>query len=89
MSPTFASLSIYNYRVFATGALISNTGTWMGRVAQDWLVLTELTPHSSVALGIVTGLQFAPLALFAPISGMIADRFPNAASCSPPRARLP
>jgi MFS family permease len=77
MSPTFSSLSIYNYRVFAAGALISNTGTWMGRVAQDWLVLTELTPNSSVALGIVTGLQFAPLALFAPVSGMIADRFPK------------
>ena len=77
MSPTFASLKVYNYRVFASGALISNTGTWMGRVAQDWLVLTQLTAHSSVALGIVTGLQFAPLALFAPISGMIADRFPK------------
>ena len=77
MSPTFSSLSIHNYRVFAVGALISNTGTWMGRVAQDWLVLTQLTPHSSVALGIVTGLQFAPLALLAPISGMIADRFPK------------
>ena len=77
MSPTFASLSIYNYRVFAVGALISNTGTWMGRVAQDWLVLTVLTDHSSVALGIVTGLQFAPLALLAPVGGMIADRFPK------------
>jgi MFS family permease len=81
MSPTFASLSIYNYRVFAAGALISNTGTWMGRVAQDWLVLTQLAPHSSVsppvALGIVTGLQFAPLALFAPVAGMLADRFPK------------
>jgi MFS family permease len=77
MSPTFSSLSIYNYRVFAAGALISNTGTWMGRVAQDWLVLTQLTDHSSVALGIVTGLQFAPLALFAPVAGMIADRFPK------------
>jgi MFS family permease len=77
MSPTFASLSIYNYRVFAAGALISNTGTWMGRVAQDWLVLTQLTDNSSVALGIVTGLQFAPLALFAPVSGMIADRYPK------------
>jgi len=77
MSPTFASLSIYNYRLFAAGALISNTGTWMGRVAQDWLVLTELTPNSSVALGIVTGLQFAPLVLFAPLAGVIADRFPK------------
>ncbi|MEP7193679.1 MAG: MFS transporter [Actinomycetota bacterium] len=77
MSPTFASLSIYNYRVFAAGALISNTGTWMGRVAQDWLVLTQLTDHSAVALGVVTGLQFAPLPLFAPVAGMIADRFPK------------
>jgi MFS family permease len=77
MSPTFSSLSVYNYRVYAVGALISNTGTWMGRVAQDWLVLTQLTPHSSVALGIVTGLQFAPLALFAPVGGMITDRFPK------------
>jgi len=49
----------------------------MGRVAQDWLVLTQLTPHSSVALGIVTGLQFAPLALLAPVAGMITDRFPK------------
>jgi MFS family permease len=77
MSPTFSSLKIYNYRVYAAGALISNTGTWMGRVAQDWLVLTQLTPHSSVALGIVTGLQFAPLALLAPVAGMITDRFPK------------
>src|SRR5665647_2949317 len=77
MSPTFASLKIYNYRIFAAGALISNTGTWIGRVAQDWLVLTQLTPHSSVALGIVTGLQFAPLALLAPVAGMVTDRFPK------------
>jgi MFS family permease len=75
MSPTFRSLTVYNYRVYAVGALISNIGTWMGRVAQDWLVLTELTPHSSVALGIVTGLQFLPLLLLAPWTGMIADRF--------------
>ncbi|MEO8556029.1 MAG: MFS transporter [Actinomycetota bacterium] len=75
MSPTFSSLSIYNYRLFAAGALISNTGTWMGRVAQDWLVLTVLTDNSSVALGIVTGLQFAPLVLFAPLAGVITDRF--------------
>ncbi|HET7475152.1 MAG TPA: MFS transporter [Dermatophilaceae bacterium] len=77
MSPTFASLSIYNYRVYATGGLISNIGTWMGRVAQDWLVLTQLTDHSALALGVVTGLQFAPLVLLAPVAGMVADRFPK------------
>jgi MFS family permease len=75
MSPTFSSLSIYNYRVYFTGALVSNVGTWMGRVAQDWLVLTVLTNHDPVALGVVTGLQFAPMVLLAPWAGMIADRF--------------
>jgi MFS family permease len=75
VSPTFHSLSIRNYRVFAAGGIVSNTGTWMGRVAQDWLVLTILTDHSAVALGTVTGLQFLPFLLLAPWAGMIADRF--------------
>lgn len=77
MSPTFSSLGVRNYRIYATGAFISNIGTWMGRVAQDWLVLTELTNHSSTALGIVTGLQFLPFLLLAPWAGMIADRYPK------------
>ena len=77
MSPTFTSLHVRNYRIYAAGAFVSNIGTWMGRVAQDWLVLTELTDHSSAALGIVTGLQFLPFLLLAPWAGMIADRFPK------------
>ncbi len=72
--PTFASLSIPNYRLFWTGGLISNVGTWMARVAQDWLVLTVLTNNSAWALGIVTGLQFLPIALLAPYAGALADR---------------
>lgn len=77
MSPTFHSLGIRNYRVFASGAIVSNIGTWMGRVAQDWLVLTVLTDHSATALGIVTGLQFLPFLLLAPWAGMLVDRFPK------------
>ncbi|HET9632335.1 MAG TPA: MFS transporter, partial [Terrabacter sp.] len=77
MSPTFHSLSIPNYRIYASGAIVSNVGTWMGRVAQDWLVLTVLTDHSSSALGIVTGLQFLPFLLLAPFAGMLVDRFPK------------
>lgn len=77
MSPTFSSLDVRNYRIYAAGAFVSNIGTWMGRVAQDWLVLTELTNHSSSALGIVTGLQFLPFLLLAPWAGMIADRYPK------------
>lgn len=77
MSATFSSLQVRNYRLYAVGGLISNVGTWMGRVGQDWLVLTQLTDHSSTALGTVTGLQFLPFLVLAPWTGMIADRFPK------------
>jgi MFS family permease len=77
VSPTFTSLEIRNYRVWSAGALVSNIGTWMGRVGQDWLVLTVLTAGSATALGIVTGLQFLPFLLLAPWAGLIADRFPK------------
>jgi MFS family permease len=52
---------------------MSNTGTWIQRVAQDWLVL-DLT-HSAQALGIVTSLQFGPAILFSLHGGSLADRF--------------
>jgi MFS family permease len=70
----FSSLNTRNYRLFATGQVISNTGSWMQRVAQDWLVL-DLTHNSGTALGITTGLQFLPLLLFSLWGGMIADRY--------------
>jgi MFS family permease len=77
MSPTFSSLEIRNYRLWITGAFISNVGTWMGRVGQDWLVLTTLTAGSGTALGVVTGLQFLPFLVLAPWTGLIADVFPK------------
>ena len=74
MSRMFASLSERNYRVWFAGALVSNIGTWMQRIAQDWLVLTQLTDHSGTATGIVTGLQFLPILLLSPYAGLVADR---------------
>ncbi len=74
VSGTFRSLRSYNFRLWTAGALVSNIGTWMQRVAQDWLVLTQLTPHDASALGIVMGLQFAPQLLFLPWTGSAADR---------------
>ena len=53
---------------------MSNTGTWMQRIAQDWLVL-ELTHGSGTALGIASGLQFLPQLLFSLWGGVIADRY--------------
>ncbi|MEO8281062.1 MAG: MFS transporter [Ideonella sp.] len=72
---TFRSLRIYNYRVWASGAIVSNVGTWMQRTAQDWLVLTQLTHHNATAVGIVMSLQFGPTALLLPFTGFVADHF--------------
>jgi len=77
MTQTFASLRFYNYRVWFAAALVANIGTWMQRVAQDWLVLTELSDGSGVAVGVVTALQFAPALLFSPYAGVVADRVDN------------
>jgi MFS family permease len=69
----FRALRVRNYRLFASGQIITNVGIWMQRVAQDWLVL-ELT-NSGTALGIVTALQFGPMAIFGLWGGMLADRY--------------
>lgn len=74
MSRTFSSLAIPNYRLWFLGAFVSNVGTWMQRVAQDWLVLTVLTQDSGVAVGITTGLQFLPILILGPFTGVVADR---------------
>jgi MFS family permease len=74
LTTTFRSLRVRNYRLFATGQVVSLSGTWAQRVAQDWLVL-ELSGNSGVALGIVTGLQFLPVLLFGLYGGVLADRY--------------
>ena len=74
MTPMFRALSVRNYRLYFTGQVLSNTGTWMQRVAQDWLVL-DLSGTSGGALGITTGLQFLPYLLFSLWGGTLADRF--------------
>ncbi len=70
----FRSLRVRNYRLFAGGQVVSNTGAWMQRVAQDWLVL-NLTHNSGTALGVVTTLQFTPTLLLGLWGGVVADRY--------------
>jgi MFS family permease len=76
VSPTFQALRNRNYRYFLAGAVVSNIGTWMQRIAQDWLVL-QLSGGSGTALGITTALQFLPALLFGPWGGLLADRYPK------------
>ena len=73
MGGIFHSLGSHNYRLWAGGALVSNLGTWMQRIEQDWLVLTILTDHSATAVGTVMALQFGPALLLLPLSGFAAD----------------
>lgn len=72
---TFSSLSIFNYRVYWIGQLISISGTWMQTTAQAWLVL-KLT-NSPTALGTVTLLQFLPITILTLFAGVFADRLPK------------
>ena len=72
---TFASLEVRNYRIYATGGLFSNVGTWLQSTAQAWLVL-ELT-GSGAALGLTIALQLLPSLLLSPFPGVLADRVPK------------
>jgi MFS family permease len=73
MKGMFRSLNGFNYRMWASGALVSNVGTWMQRTAQDWLVLTQLTHRNATAVGVVMALQFGPMVLLLPVTGFAAD----------------
>ncbi len=68
----FASLGVRNYRLFWSGQVVSNIGTWMQQVSLPWLVLA--LGGSPLQLGFVAVLQFGPAMLLAPFGGVFADR---------------
>jgi MFS family permease len=74
LGSTFQSLQIRNYRLFATGQLISLIFGWVQITAQDWLVL-QISHNSGTALGVVTAFQFTPILLLSLYAGKLADRF--------------
>jgi MFS family permease len=69
---TFDSLRYRNYRLFFGGQIVSQTGSWMQRIAMGWFVL-QLT-HSAFAVGIVALASFLPFTLFGLFAGVITDR---------------
>ena len=70
-----------NFRIYYISTTLSNTGTWVQRIAQNWLVL-ELT-NNAVWLGVVVALQSAP-SLFSFFGGTLADRIskPTLLACT-------
>jgi len=71
-SGMFRALSHRNYRLFWTGAFLSNVGTWMQAVAQGWLVL-QLT-NSPFWLGLDAFMATAPGFVLTLVGGVFADR---------------
>jgi len=67
----FRALSHRNYRLFWTGAFLSNVGTWMQAVAQGWLVL-KLT-DSAFWLGVDGFMAMAPGLFLTLAGGVFAD----------------
>lgn len=68
----FPALRHRIFRRYVLGQGVSLIGFWMQSVAQAWLVYR--LSGSTVALGVVSACAFAPIALFAPLAGVIADR---------------
>lgn len=71
---TFQSLTVRNYRLFATGQLVKLIGVWTMFVTQDWLVL-QLSGNSATAVGFTVAMQFGPILLFTLVGGALADRY--------------
>lgn len=74
MPSVFVSLKTRNYRLWAGGQAVSLIGTWMQRVAEDWLVL-DLAHGRGWVLGVVMALQFGPTLLLSAWAGLLADRY--------------
>jgi MFS family permease len=72
LSATFRSLRYHNYRLYFIGQSISLIGTWMERIAINWLVYS--TTHSALMLGIVNFAGQIPTLLLSPYGGTISDR---------------
>jgi len=70
---TFSSLRIRNYRLFFAGQAVSQTGSWMQRIALSWYVL-QLTHGDPFAVGLMALAQFLPFTLFGLFAGVITDR---------------
>jgi MFS family permease len=58
-----------------TGAFVSNIGTWMETLALGAYV--QKSTGQAAWTGTIAAAAFAPIALFGPVGGALADRFPR------------
>jgi MFS family permease len=69
-----AALTYRDFRLLWFGAFTSTIGTWMQKVAQNWLVLTLAGTSSAFFLGLDSFLGELPILLLTLVGGVIADR---------------
>ena len=61
-----------NARIFYSGSVVCWTGSWVQRIATDWMAW-ELT-HSAFWVGIIAFCNLVPSVVISPIAGAVADR---------------
>jgi MFS family permease len=66
------ALHYYNFRLYFSGQAISLIGTWMQRIAVNWLVYT--VTHSAFMLGLVAFAGQIPMLILSPYAGAFVDR---------------
>ena len=70
-----AALTYRDFRILWLGAFTSTIGTWMQKVAQNWLVLTLAGSSSAFFLGLDAFLGELPILLLTLVGGVVADRY--------------
>ncbi|HEV7525838.1 MAG TPA: MFS transporter [Acidimicrobiia bacterium] len=74
----FSAIAPFRHSAYArlwSGAFVSNIGTWMETLALG-LYVTKTT-HQAAWTGTIAAASFVPIALFGPLGGALADRFPR------------
>ena len=61
-----------NARIFYSGSVVCWTGSWIQRIATDWLAW-ELT-HSVMWVAVIAFCNLVPSVVISPIAGAVADR---------------
>ncbi len=63
----------HDFRLYFTGSLISNLGTWLQSTAQ--ILLAYKISHSVFTVGLIAFAQFAGVVMLSPYAAVLADRF--------------
>jgi MFS family permease len=72
---TFRAFRWRNYRLFAGGQAVSLVGTWMQRIAINWLVYRMYRAGGAAwHLGAINFVSLAPNFFLGPLAGIVADR---------------